>query len=117
MYLKKRNLGTNAGISSNTILYVLAHNANLPEIEIFLKHRSNARVSEMTKALYRRATDTIHQFCERTNQYIEYPSAYIWAKTERKQRVSVKEVVVYKGFNLAYHEHHGDCVRSSCVEQ
>jgi hypothetical protein len=109
MYIEKRKLGTDRGLSSNAILYVIAHNAKLSEIEISLKPRKNARASEMFKALYRPATDTIHRLCQKTKQYVEHPSAYDWAFYERKCRVSVKEVVFYKGFNLAFHEHYGDC--------
>ena len=105
---------TEANIRTNEILYVIAKNMKVDELQIELK--TGKYDHELKKAKYIPATNLLHHFCARRNMYImdeealTFETVRQWGlhATHRRQKLSVKGVTFVGDKTIAWHEANGE---------
>jgi hypothetical protein len=108
-------LGTEASVSANEILYVIAKNMKVDELVVEIKMRKHDYV--LKKAKYLPATNLLYHFCTKSNRFImdeddmTFDSVRQWGlyATQKKQplKLSVKGVTFVGDKTIAWHEANG----------
>ena len=106
-----KNDKTNALIPANGILYVLAHNLDVPELPIEFRKGTRKGPPQIKRGLYRVETDTVHPFNPDSDSYDldrSFGSLRRWClygvDTISKSHFTVKARIFFQDKCLADHE-------------